>query len=370
MTSLPQLTSSQASQASQAFPSPPDSAALADVDPVDPLEGWNYAEPLTYIGTSDLMSACRCMRLFFYRAVCKLTRQGGDNIALKFGEAIHRGLPSAIAAGDLKLAMEQFNSVWQERTPDDKRNKQNAVRIYEDIMDTVGPGATNPQYKLLPPPEGTLKVADSYSDWEIPFRLQLPGCWLPIRSRIDGWCTSTSNGQLWALEYKTASSIAEYSISNFDINVQGMLYPLVLRLFGYKVEGTMFHHILVSKTQNNNLIKPVFVPDFQLESFMRWLTFKVLMIQHAYETKTFPQDWSGCYSYGMYGSPSFPCSFQNACLVPDWTRMSMLFEKSDYRPFREIGEQVAEVKLRDASVAFEALPSTSGSGGVTLKGLL
>ena len=322
----------------------------------NPLTGWHYAKPIEYLGTSDLTSASRCMRQFFYRKVCNLVPSGGDSIALKFGEAIHRGLSAMILTGDLEAAMKLFDSVWLNRMPDEKRSRETAVKIFLDISDTVGPDAANPPYKLLEPPRGTLAVTDKYSDYEIPFTLYLPGTRIPIKSRIDGWCRDSIEDALWALEYKTTSSLSAFALNSFDINVQSMLYTLVLRILGNQVAGCMFHHLLVSKTQQGNVTKPLLIPEFQLDSFVKWLTYLVLKIQHAEETKTFPQEWSGCYGYAMFGTPTFPCQYQNMCLVEDWTRLAAMYEQSSYKPFTEIPPNATPEEIKALEIAAAATP--------------
>src|SRR5438128_11470925 len=96
--------------------------------------GFDNYHPLKFLTVSQLVTAARCMRRFFYQVGCRLEQPTGPHVALKFGEAIHAGIPYAIAEQDLEKAFLAFLVVWEGSQEDEKHNANVARLMLADLM--------------------------------------------------------------------------------------------------------------------------------------------------------------------------------------------------------------------------------------------
>jgi len=319
------------------------------------MDGWQYAEEFKILSTTGLSKFARCPRLFFYTHVCGLMFPS-EALPLKFGEAIHAGLPYVLAESNIKLAIKKFEDVWGTRDQfnDDKRNTGVATRIFMHALFNHSNTAKYQMYQIKKPLISNLAVTGDQNEYEIPFVLRIPGCKFLVGSRIDALSVLLSTGEEWVTEFKTASSLADWTLNSFELNTQLMLYVLAARtLYNQSCPGVLLHafHVAkaVSKTTPESIVKPIYIKQNVLDDFVRWVIFQAKMIEFYIERKDFPKQFSGCSPYSMFGVPGGVCEFKNLCYIPNWTTMRNFLVKSDYKPFRLLEEQASDTKASDAS---------------------
>jgi hypothetical protein len=303
------------------------------------MTGLEHYHSREWFSVSSLVTASRCLRKYFYSSGCRLVPSGGEHVALLFGQAIHKALPAAYHQ-DLDRAFADFNSVWKDTPGDDKRNPVNAKLMLVDFALSHRPGYSF--YTLLPPPRTDLEISDRVSDYEVPFALHIPGLPIPLVGRIDGLCRHRDTGELWALEYKTASELSQRFLSAFEWNTQVVAYTLALRVYtGETVRGCMVEALHVNKYKRNTQLQPVTVSDNQIEMFIRWAQFWGQAILECEKKGDFLQNASACNPYQQFGMPGYTCEYTYLCSQPDWTAMKDFYRVKEDRPFSTVS--VAEL---------------------------
>jgi hypothetical protein len=290
--------------------------------------GLEHYKKRQWLSISSLVSFSRCPRQYFYGSGCRL-ESPDPAPALQFGAALHRAIPQLMSgepATTLSRAIEAFDHEWDGSLDDDKRNRASAIRM---LMSFAG---THPRdrglYELLPPPTGpwVIKVPDRVSDWEIPFAVDI-GLDVPLVGRIDGWGRNRDTGELWAIEYKTTSELSTRFLESFNLNPQSIGYPAILRLSGLPVRGCIIEGLLVSKTRNESLCKPVYVEDHHIQDFIQWARWTGAQILECERRGYFPKDLSACNPYSQHGSPGFTCRYDSLCLPSDWTTLKDFYQE-------------------------------------------
>lgn len=312
------------------------------------MEGFEHYKPLKFFTVTQLVLASRCLRKYFYNVGCLLELASDEKVAAKFGEAIHAALPLISAEKDFEAAFAAFSAVWAGTTEDVKRNNTTAKLILADFYASHRPGLS--LYELTKPPR-LIKGVKNVSDYEIPFAINLPGIELPLIGRIDGIGKHRDTGETWGVEYKTASEQSSRLMEAFDMNPQIWCYTLALRtLLDKSVKGMMVETLLVSKTRQSTMLKPVYVFDWQLERFIHWAQFWASMILHCEKTQNFPQMFNSCSPYPMYYTPGYMCEYKYLCGVENWTTMKEFYKVGKpHLPF-EIGDiSTDDVKVVEAS---------------------
>jgi hypothetical protein len=283
-----------------------------------------------YLSISALTAVARCPRRFFYSSGCRLTSPE-EHCALKFGEAIHKAMPAITSISDLPTAerihqaITDFESVWQGQIGDDVRNSAAA----EDILCTIGSLPNNQRiYKQIRPPKPTIQLAESVSDWELPFAIAIPNLPIPLVGRIDGLCELNADGTLWGLERKTTRQMGGNFFSAFDLSPQVLGYTLALKTLipNRPIRGMILEAISTAKTKRGEtLAQPVFVQDHHLESFIAWAQYWGNMILEFEKHRDFPKWFTGCHPYSMFGAQGYACDYISLCKVPEWTMLKNSF---------------------------------------------
>lgn len=288
------------------------------------------ARPLRYLSITLLSHFARCPRKFFYETLVGLSST--EHIALKFGEAIHAGLPYAFL-GDLVSAMKGFDSVWRDREGDDKRNRENAIAMFLHHLESHANGRS--LYTLETPPSGLHQVSDVVNEYEVPFALDI-GLSIPLFGRVDGLVRHRDTHELWGLEYKTTSELSARFPSQFTFNSQVVGYTTALRAYGLDVAGVMVEGILVPKvlktkeTKQASLCTPFHVTPDMCSDFLSWARYYGSLILACIESREFPKDLSACTSYPQFGTPGYECDFLPLCLAPDddWVSRKSMYTQS------------------------------------------
>lgn len=307
-----------------------------------------YIEPLKFLTITQLITASRCLRKFFYQTGCRLESLGGNHPAMIFGEAIHAAVPHAGHENNLSLAIDKFLHVWKGTNEDDKRNSANGIAILENfnLAHAEGRGL----YELLVPPS-TINVSGRVSDYEIPFVLEIPELSVPLLGRIDGLCKRRDNGEIFVLEYKTYSKGPyNYNLQEaLETHIQGWGYVLAARTYGIPVRGVMYETIMVDKKERKLDLKPVYISDWNLEDFVQWVQRWGRAVLECERLQNFPLERTGCNSYSHYSTASFTCDFKNLCAAQDWTKLRGLYNRGkQHLPFT-IPDSVEELNLLSSS---------------------
>lgn len=278
-----------------------------------------------HLSISTLLDFARCPRRYFYRKSGLTPRE--PQTALIYGQAMHKAFPLAIEA-DLPTAIEAFKSVWAEELADDKRNLGNAIRSLTHFRHTHENNRSI--YRLATPPDGGIELDDQTSEWEVPFALDV-GLPIPLVGRIDGLVTHRDTGELWGLEFKTASRLTAGMLEAFDMHPQILAYTLALHtVTGQPIRGFMIEGMLVDKSKIDNLTHLVYVQDHLLLDISRWLYAmgRTLLVMEAESMRLeaegkdpatpFLKDFSGCSAYPNFYIPSWRCDYDKLCTIADW----------------------------------------------------
>lgn len=308
------------------------------------MPGFTHYKPIPGVSVSVLDTISRCPRKAFYSFGVELAPRGASSIAMKFGEAIHAGLPDA-HFGRLVEAISRFDKVWNledgsPRAGDDKRNPINGRQILAHYMETHVQNRA--LFQLQAPPSGTAVLSDRISDYEIPFVLDI-GLPIPLVGRIDGWGLHRDTGKPWVVEYKTSSEMSTRFLDGFDLNPQVICYTMVLRSMGIPAEGAIVEAIKVSKAKENAhevIAKPIYVTDEMISDFLKWARYTTLFFLACQDHQEFPKDISACSPYPQHGSPGYQCEFTPLCLMKDWTQMIGNYEQREYPTFKLLSTEV------------------------------
>lgn len=300
----------------------------------------------TYFSVSTLVSFARCPRRYFYQKCGLQSRE--EALALDYGTAMHKAIPAILTGRGLEVAMEEFQSVWQGREGDEKRNSKRAIQQLGHFLFTHKDGKS--LYNLLPAPEGTLELNEDTSTFEVPALLDV-GLPIPVFVRIDGLTTHRDNGDFYGLEFKTTSRLDAKFFDSFEMNVQILTYALALRtLTGKQIKGFFVEGMLIDKSKLDNITHPVLTLDHHLKAIHRWLQYwgsLLLAAEDMYlknsnpdDASAFVQNFAGCTAYPHFYISSFPCEYMNLCRVENWKDLTSLYDVvPDHNPIKlTIGE--------------------------------
>jgi len=294
-----------------------------------PIEGEEHYQKRSWITITELSSFACCPRKFFYKVGCGLKDQAPVN-ALVFGEAMHKAIPIILADQDILKAMDEFNTLWDDTLDDPKRNRLRALAMLTDFLTYRTPPRSI--YAILEPPGGLIEISDRSSDWEIPFAIDI-GLDIPLCGRIDGWAQHRDYDERYALEFKTSSEVSQRLTTGFEMNPQIIGYASVLKVMGYDVKGTILDVLRVSNVRSESHSHIITVTDVMSDSFLKWAKHIGEQILACEEAMEFPQQWSGCNPYAMFGMPGRTCEFARLCRVKDWTSFRSSFEVGRHIPF-------------------------------------
>lgn len=302
-----------------------------------------YYKPREWINVSTLTATARCPRKAFYSSGCEL-QTPGDKPALEFGTAIHKAVPELLS-GDRKTSLERalraFSGAWNPLLDDDKRNAQRAKMM---LFDFAGAHAgKNGLYDLIHPrdlpfnAQTSVDVSDRVSEYELPFIIDI-GLPVPLVGRIDGIGRLRDTGEYCLVEYKTASSTWGSYFDAFQLSPQILTYNVGARasLPGLKITKCVVEVLEVSKTKTSTTAMPVSILDHHVESNLRWAQFWGGFYLECERTGNFPQWFTGCHPYSMFGSSGYVCDYQSLCMVSDWTKMVSLYRKVEDKRYEII----------------------------------
>jgi len=287
-----------------------------------PDEDLREVKWLSYSSAKEIH---RCRRRFFWHKKLGLTKPFSVD-AMKYGAAIHYALPHA-QRGDIAMAMAAFQEAWAGGIEDSKRNTSRAKALLMDFMRSHSPAI----YKLIPPP-GTFESSDPVSDDEVPFAIDL-GFDIPIVGRVDALADWPNRG-LWAVEYKTSSSLGTTFLESFEFEPQALTYALALVTQGIEVEGVIIEGLGVMKSSTKSLTAPIRVSNHELSSVVDWYGEAIKKLQDCERDNYWPKDLSGCTAYTSFGCPWYSCEYRYLCKAgKDWPEMVGLYETEEPNPF-------------------------------------
>lgn len=305
------------------------------------LDGYS---PREYLTITELDTAARCARRYFYRCGVGLTPTtlALSNSAMFFGTCIHKAIGAYWNNFSLDEALNAFNVAWvsEPHIEDEKRNPE-CARMMLFSFASHHPAKGVGLYTPLPPPRTnvTIKEDEKISDWEIPFAIDIgvtthDGRSLPLVGRIDGWCRSNSTGEVYLNEYKTSSEMSARFAGGFKRSPQVLGYTLAARTqVLYPVKGCFVEALKVSKSAWDTLPIPIDVPDFELVDFTKWARWIGQKIVECEAEGDWPKEPSGCSPYAMFGQPGYFCEFDSLCSSPDWSTMKSFFNIDRHVPF-------------------------------------
>jgi hypothetical protein len=304
------------------------------------LDGYFKREFFTI---TELDTAARCMRKYFYSAGCGLRPVASEigQSAMFFGTCIHKAIGAYWSSWDVSFASEVFTKEWTDKgmVGDDKRNPETARMMLFSFASQHPKGGG--LYTPLKPPTTNVEITkdDKISDFEIPFAIDLgvvgsDGRSIPLVGRIDGWCRSNNTNEIWLNEYKTSSEMSKRFLDGFKRAPQILGYTLAARTQGWApIRGVFLEALKVAKTSWDTVIVPVEVPDFELERFVKWAKIVATKILWCEDNGDWPQEPSGCSTYAMFGQPGYFCDYDGLCSVPDWQAMRQFYNVERHIPF-------------------------------------
>ncbi len=296
---------------------------------------------IQYIDASSMSTANRCLaRYMFSRQLGlklpyeSLTGIDLSRVAPEFGTDIHLALPYCYNADNVDVAMEVFEKAWRARSygeDDPKRNCRRARAMLEDFR-IMHSGGRSP-YEVMHFPFAS-PTKEKISDNEVPFLIDI-GADLPAAGRIDVPVKWESLGNLWALDYKTASEVSSRYFDNFFFAPQSVLYTLAMsQITGERVAGMIIEALRVSKVNAETQMHFVDVQDHEIESFLRLAQKTAHDIVSCNKRRIWPKKCTGCGSYTMFGFPSRICEYHNICKCSDWRAGASIYQKTEpFHPF-------------------------------------
>ena len=303
--------------------------------------------PRKHLSISTLCKFAACPRKYFYYAHNLLNENAKGPFL--FGEAMHMAFPIILAGGSIQEAYEAFVTLWDEELDDKKRNAENALLIIANFAESHGKnlhtGTTKGMYTIVKPPSNILEISDRVSEYEAPFAIDI-GLPIPLVGRIDGLCRHRDTNELWGLEFKTTSgdpygNLSQGFLRSFDKNPQTAGYTLALRtMTGEPVRGTILDATLVSARKQDNLQYPVYITDDECGHFVKWAQYFggiLLEMERKFletnDVENFPQFFTGCHPYAMFGTGGFTCDYKILCDQEDYRTMLPAFEVSTKEAF-------------------------------------
>jgi hypothetical protein len=313
------------------------------------MPGMNLSTKTEFIRVSAISEFIRCPRKYFYHYMCNMVPPG-ERLPLSFGEALHAGIGWLLGhPEDIHGAYAAFRKVWtdqMESQMDKNRNEGTAVKLLGMYIDTHKKGFSI--YEPLPPPPklpGSLGVEDDTSDYEIPFAVDI-GAQIPLLGRMDGIARHRDTGELWILEFKTASTFSARLnfFDSFELNKQVFCYHLAAKAlaleeyYGAPLRGTIIERFTVDYKKPDIAAHPVYVQPHMLEDMLKLIRLKIAELLALQERGDFYKTWN-CTPYDQFGQTGFMCDYKNLCVVPDWTMMKDIFVRQTSLPFDIEGGQ-------------------------------
>lgn len=293
---------------------------------------------IDYIDPSGLCKCERCPAAYLFSRLMGLSQQDSPRIYLDFGTDIHAAVPYCYDnRNGLETAMEKFSEGWSARKygeDDKKRNTMRAREMLVDFCETRAPDRC--PYKVLPvPSEMTAANADIISPNECPYLIDIGGP-LALAGRIDAVVEWNSTGDLWALDYKTASEISARLFTCFHNAPQALAYTLALSVvMNRRAKGLLVEALRVSPKNTETQVNQTFVLDHQLVSFKSFANRVAEDILRYNESGLWPKKSTGCGPYSMFGQPGFYCEYRDICDSPNWRDMIRYYEKREpFHPFK------------------------------------
>jgi len=290
---------------------------------------------INYIDASRLSKFSRCPANFLFGRLMGLSKPGNILIAPNFGTAIHRALPYCYKGSDIEEAMAEFDLCWDGFNypdgGDDKRNHHRARAMLENFA--RGHSKQTSPYKILTV-DFDAPTDELISPNEVPFLIDIGGP-LAAAGRIDLPVEWNSTGDLWVLDYKTASEISARYFNNFTFHPQTVLYTIAgSHIFGRRCNGMIIEALRVSKTNAETQLNFNFVKDHEIDSFIRFANAQAETILACNRAKTWPKKCTSCGPYAMFGFPSRICEFMPICQCEDWEDGVSQFNKGKpWHPF-------------------------------------
>ena len=292
-----------------------------------------------YLSISTLINYSRCKRRYFYSK--NGLQSPEESLPPQYGGAMHKAVPLALQTGDLDTALDGFMSVWSEvdenriaagDDEDPKRTERTARRSLQHFIFTHQ--GTKSLYNLLPPPEGSLTVDDTVSDFEVPWAIDI-GLPIPLVGRCDALCQHRDTGETWIWEFKTTSYLNSRFFDAHEMAVQNLTYTLACRtIAALDIKGVIVEGMLVHKSKVDNLAHPVPVMDYHLVDVHQWLVeqgSELLELEKKMEGMEDPaavwtKNFSLCTPYALFYTPGFRCEYADMCRAGNWRHTSSLYK--------------------------------------------
>lgn len=287
------------------------------------MPGFELYKKRQHLSVTSICRLARCPKHFFFSKGLNLQLPSEyRDRAFLFGSGIHKAV-SKSHRGDLDGAMVDFMEIWGDEEGDMKRNPGVARSLLKRFVDMHSGGEGI--YELIPPPKGTEIEQDTSID-EVPFVIDV-GIPVPVVGRIDAVSKHRHTGELWGIEYKTASQMGIVFNDMFYSSPQILTYTLALRLLtGEDWKGFFIEGFLCAKTRTEVLIIPVSVEEYALEQILEWWQFQYDRLRIYEAAGYFPCNFGACTPYDGFGQQGFACEFRDLCMTKDWTTLLGLYE--------------------------------------------
>ena len=292
------------------------------------MNGMELYKSKKWISPTAACTFARCPRYYFYNIGCVL-KSSSESAALVFGSCIHKALPYAFT-GDITKAMEEFCKDWKEELQDEKRNVMRAKAMLENFYSSHASGKSI--YSPIFAPENRLKVEEHNSKYEVPFAVDI-GLDVPLVGLVDCLARHRDTNEMFVVEYKTTSQLGTMFLQAFNLSPQVLTYALGMKvLLSEKVAGVFIEGLLVAKVSCNTVVIPIYIKDFVLKEHLSWLRRVFQKIKECENNEYFPKDFSGCNSYGMFGTPGYSCPYESLCNTSEnWTDLKELFIQGEHK---------------------------------------
>lgn len=309
-----------------------------------------------WISIHDLINFSRCPRRFFLSTGCRA--RVGKSLPMKFGEAIHSGLPYAQDFG-LDRAMEEFSKTWGERDNEGDENRNSQTASY--LFDLYAKFRHN--YKLIKCP--LKKPIPDVNDYEIWFILDIGGAY-PLVGRMDG--LGENRGKKYVLEYKTSRELSDRTPAAWRMSPQIIGYSAVASiLFNEHIDG-------VTKIFKTSKREPAIQEDYvpvtpdNQNSFIKWAR-KLMNEIHSIESQIqeaeqlikedsnafidlFEKNFCGCHPYAQFGIQGYNCEFTTLCCQEEskFNDSEFLIDSfEDERPYDLLLSQTSQYKTNPST---------------------
>lgn len=307
-----------------------------------------------YLSHSGLTDWRRCEARWYFKHILNL-QLDESRPPLEYGIALHRSVPY-LQRGMVDHAHLTFRESWKGSgcEEDDKRNLLNASKMLDSWNNSRYKMNNIPYEVIEPPTVQNMKgeLTDEYSDQEFGFVVELNESGIPFVGRIDAVARSKDTKQIWGVEYKTTSELAQRFMNAFDINSQILGYATVLQLMmpDENVEGFYMEAFRVTKSDPKNMCIPIFLQSHQMEQFISLYNQTCEQIQNALTKGEFVQDVTACTCYNQFGQPGYKCEFTLLCKeTPErWTQFLGAYTQRKHSPFK-IAMQEKETKHEEES---------------------